>query len=198
MMGFGFDFNPELKQQFAREWNGRLHSVRMAGLVIGILMLVIGVLCLAFPIQSMYIGVIALTVFIVALGVFEIAEYASLPVYLRAGSLLASGILNIVIGILLMMLPAEGMVVAFSFMLAFNLMMIGVQELSFSSLLRYVEADSYGWVIASGILNIIFSIMLIFIPVTSSVALWIVIALYLIAGGISLLVECIKCKDLKM
>lgn len=197
MLGFGFDLDPQLKQQLAQEWNARVRSIRTTGFVVSILMIVVGVLCLFFPIQSIYIGATVLTFFIIAFGVFEIAEYLSLPAFFRMGGMLASGILNIVIGIMLLALPAESMVIAFSFMLAFNLLMLGVEELSFTSFLRAFNVANYGWVIASSVLNIIFALMLLFIPITSSVALWLCLALYLVAGGISLLIECVKSKNLK-
>lgn len=197
MLGFGFDFDPQLKQQLAQEWNARVRSVRTTGFVISVLMIAVGVLFLAFPVQSIYLGAAILTAFIIAFGIFEIAEYLSLPALFRMGGMLVSGILNILIGIMLMALPAEGMVIAFSFMLAFNLLMVGIEELSFTSLLRAFNVASYGWVIASGILNIVFAFMLIFIPITSSIALWICLALYLIAGGISMLIECVKSKNLE-
>lgn len=197
MLGFGYNLDPELKRQFAQEWNNRLHSVRVAGFIISILMIAVGVLCMIFPMQSLYAAAIIMTVFILAFGIFEIVEYASLPIYFRMGGLLASGIMNIIVGFMLLTLPAEGMVMVFAFLLAFDLLMMGIEELSFSSLLRFVAAESYGWVIANGVLNLIFGFMLLFIPLQSSVALWFVIAIYLVAGGITLLIECIKSKDLE-
>lgn len=197
MLGFGFDLDPQLKQQLAQKWNARVRSIRTTGFVISILMIVVGVLCLFFPVQSIYIGATVLTFFIIAFGVFEIAEYLSLPAFFRMDGMLASGILNIIIGIMLLALPAESMVVAFSFILAFNLLMLGVEDLSFTSFLRAFDVANYGWVIASGVLNIIFALMLLFIPITSSVALWLCLALYLVAGGISLLIECVKSRNLE-
>lgn len=197
MLGFGFDLDPQLKQQFADEWNERLHSIRMAGFIISILMIVLGVVFLIFPQQSMSVGLAILTLLIIAFGVFGITEYATLPFGFRMGGLLVSGILNILVGILLFSMPNDGMVVAFAFILAFELFMMGIEQLSFSSTLRFISASNYGWLIASGVLNIIFALFLLFMPLSSAVALWIVLAIYLLAGGISLLIECIKSKDLK-
>ena len=77
-------------------------------------------------------------------------------------------------------------------------MIMGIQELSFSSVLRFMELESYGWVIAMGIVNICLSVLFFCMPMASSAALGVIAAIYLLAGGITLIVETVKLKDRKI
>ena len=58
--------------------------------------------------------------------------------------------------------------------------------------------ESYDWVVVNGVLNIIISLLLFILPASSSVAILFLLAIYLIVGGVSLLIEYKKSKDLKI
>lgn len=193
-----YEFDDDFQDRFRNEWNQRLHSIRVSGLVIGILMTVLGIVCLIFPVQSVFVVEIIASLAIVVFGIFEIVEYIHIPFAYLLSGVLMSGILNIIVGIMLLTSPKEEMLFAFSFVIAIDLMITGIQELSFSSVLRFTQVESYGWVIAMGVINICLSLLFFCMPMASSTALGIIAAIYLLAGGITLIVHVAKLRDRKM
>ena len=193
-----YEFDENFRERFKENWNTQIHSMRVTCFVIGILMAVLGVVCLIFPVQSVFVVEVIASLAIMIFGIFEIIEYIRMPFAYLLSGVLMSGILNIIVGIMLLTSPKEAMLTAFSFIIAIDLMIMGIQELSFSSVLRFMELESYGWVIAMGIVNICLSVLFFCMPMASSAALGVIAAIYLLAGGITLIVETVKLKDRKI
>ena len=193
-----YDHNTDLGRAFAEQWNQRLRSVRIASFIVSILMLVFGVLCVVYPIVSVRVLSILAAVCIAAFGVFEIVEYCSLPLFLRTGGTMAAGVLNILFGVLLLSSPADVTVSTFSFLFALMLMLFGIEEIVMSSKLRYFGVSDYAWVVVSGVLNLIASAVFLILPMASAVFLNYVIAIYLLVGGATLLIEAFSMNDLKV
>lgn len=190
-------FRPDdsLREQLRAEWNKRIKKVRRAELILGIIMIVIGLLCIFFPMDSVSVMGIIASAAIMIFGIYEIVEYFSLPVYFRMGGLLVSGILNLLTGVLLLTLRAEEMLTIFSFLFAIDILMLGIEEISMSSSVAWIGLGDSGWLIASGVINILVSLLFFFAPVTSMMAIGILVGIYLIIGGILMLVEFNKTKD---
>ena len=190
--------DPETRDHIKREWNYRVKSIRRAELMMGIAMIVLGTVCIFYPRQSIYVLELIASFAILAFGIFKIAEYFSVPVYLRMPGLMVSGILDILISIMLMTSPSGVLLETFAWIMAIDLMVMGIEELSYSSVLKWISVESYDWVVVNGVLNIIISLLLFILPASSSVAILFLLAIYLIVGGVSLLIEYKKSKDLKI
>lgn len=76
-----------------------------------------------------------------------------------------------------------------TFMPAVLLIFSGAQKVSFASRLKYFGVQNTGMITASGVLNIILSVIFILLPFASTVVLNYIIAAYLIMTGIALCVE---------
>ena len=50
-----YEFDENFRERFKENWNTQIHSMRVTGFVIGILMAVLGVVCLIFPVQSVFV-----------------------------------------------------------------------------------------------------------------------------------------------
>ena len=146
-------------------------------------MLVLGILCIAFPFSSAYVMEIIASLLILAFGIAEIVIYMNAPIYVRFGGSLISGILNVILGILLLTSPSEELFTAFAFLLAVNLLMVGIEELE---------------LMANSIINIIAAVIFLMVPKTSAAFLSLFVAIYLITGGVSLLIGCFNAKELKI
>ena len=190
--------DPETRDNIKKEWNSRVKSIRRSELIIGIIMIVLGAVCIFYPRQSIYVLEMIASFAILAFGIFKMAEYFSLPVYMRMPGMLVSGILDILISVMLMTSPSGVLLDTFAWLMAIDLMVMGIEELSYSSVLKWVSVDSYDWVIVNGVMNIIISLLMFIMPAASSVAIMILVAIYLIVGGVSLLIEYKKSKDLKI
>ena len=120
------------------------------------------------------------------------------PIYVRFGGSLISGILNVILGILLLTSPSEELFTAFAFLLAVNLLMVGIEELEIYAKIRFFNAAGNGWLMANSIINIIAAVIFLMVPKTSAAFLSLFVAIYLITGGVSLLIGCFNAKELKI
>jgi uncharacterized membrane protein HdeD (DUF308 family) len=86
----------------------------------------------------------------------------------------------------------------FALLFGWILMIAGIEKISFGSKLNYFSISDYGWVNFSGIFNVIAALFFIFFPLVSTIALNMVLAIYLLVGGIYLFIEAISMTDPKL
>lgn len=192
-----FKNGDEILNEIREKWNKNLRSTRIWGFIAAVFMILIGILCIAYPIQSTYFIEVLASIAMLCFGIWEIVRYTQITPILRTGVSLASGILNIILALMLLTSPAEDMLLTFGFMFGLDLLMLGFEEITSSSRLGVIGIDGTGWLTADGVLNIIFGFILLFVPFASVAAVSVILAMYLIFGGISLFVFCINAKDLK-
>lgn len=189
------DDNIDLAGLFVENWNKRLKSFRVSGMVVAALMIVLGIVLCIFPSQSVRVIEIFAALMIMALGVYQFIDYFNLPVILQRGGVLINAILNVILGILLITSPASVTISAFAFMFGFLLMIFGIDLLAASGKLAYFNVTNYGWVIVTGIISIIASVFFIFLPLASTIALNYILAVYLLVGGVTVFIEALSMKD---
>lgn len=189
-----FDFYHE----FGEKWNQKLRSVRITGFVIGVLMLILAVLLMIFPVKSVFVFSTIAALLIVAFGFFRAVDYFCAQPFLRDPGDLVGGILNILIGVMLLCSPPEATVSTFTFLFGILLMVFGIHKIALAHKLSWVGIQNDGWVIASGVLNILAAVVFIVLPMVSSIMLNYMIAAYVLVGGVSLLIETAAMKDFKI
>lgn len=187
----------ELISEIKDKWNRNLRSMRVWGIIAAIFMIIVGFLCIVYPVQTTYAIEVMASVAILCFGIWEIVRYAQTTAFLRTGVRLASGILNVILGIMLLTSPAPDLLMSFGFLFGLDLMMLGFEEVTATSRYSAIGVTGTGWLTATGVLNIIFGIILLFMPIGSVVAVSVLLAMYLIFGGISLLIISIRAKDLR-
>lgn len=191
-MGPNFDYISE----FSDNWNKRISPLRKAGIIISVLMLILGVLLLIFPMQSAVVIEVIAALLIVVLGISQIVEYVRMPPYIRRAGILVLSILNIIFGILLAASPNKVGVPTFAFMFGLMMLMAGIDKLTLADRLKFFSVPNCGWVIASGVFSIIAAVFFIVAPFASTIVLSCFIAVYLLVGGLTLLVESLSMKDM--
>ena len=179
-------------------WNKQVKNFRVGGVIVGILMLILGIIACIYPVQTAVVVEVIAAILLLAFGIFEIAAHFSVPPMVRTGSGIVSGILNIIMAILLLTSPREDMLVSFSFLLAADLLFLGIEEISAAGKLSFLGVCGLGISTAGGVLKILFSFILILMPIASTAAASIVVGVYLIAAGISVLVSAFRAKEIKM
>lgn len=192
-----YDNGDELVQEMQEEWNKNLRSMRIWGIIAAILMIIIGVLCIFYPVQTTYAIEVMVAVALLVFGCWEIVRYTQRPIFLRTGASLASGILNIFLAIWLLTSPAIYMLMSFGFLFGLDLLMLGFEQMTMTGRLKSIGISGTGWMTASAVINIIIGIILLALPVASVATVSALLAVYLIFGGISLLILSINAKDLK-
>ncbi|MEE8704319.1 MAG: DUF308 domain-containing protein [Olsenella sp.] len=177
------------------DWKDKSRNVAKhvyrGGIVASILMVVLGVLITINPQASLVTLVWLMIAGFLIGGVYRIVTYGQMPYWLRPGYSLATGIMDVVCGILLalaaMNSPAytyDVFVVMIGLMLAFELLFAGVNQLSSAGVVRRMGGSS-GWAVAGGVLDLIAGILLLMTPGMGTLALMYILAFSLIVSGIS-------------
>ncbi len=161
-------------------------------------MIIFSFFCFARPMQTVTVLEVIVCVLLIAFGVYQIVDYANEPVWFRYAGGLVNGIFNIILGFLLLASPKEVGISTFAFLFGWGLMLTGIEKISMGNKLQFFEVENYGWLVASGVVNIVASLLFILVPLASTIALNFVLAIYLMVGGVTLLVEAVRMKELKV
>jgi uncharacterized membrane protein HdeD (DUF308 family) len=169
---------------------------RTAAIVVAICMIVLGILFFIWPLISaaglQFIAAIGILIF----GAFQIIRFIREPSGAKQGWTLASGILLVIVGIMALSMGVIDRAFMFSFLLGFLAMMAGINQLT--SVGAYKKAGmSTGWLVASGIINLILAAFLLISPLAAIWALQVVFGIYLLVGGIAFLAEMLAIKPAK-
>lgn len=184
-----FDSDFDYVQELIDTWNRRRKKLRTTYFIIAAILLIAGILTAIFPIRIFSFMQYLAAVAVIVIGVCHFVAFASMTYYFRDYMLLLSGILNILIGVMLFIMPVTLTVQVFTFMLAFILIFSGVEKLSLASRLRYFRIPHTRSLTFSGILNIILAVVFLLLPFVSALALNYILAAYLVIIGAALLIE---------
>ena len=184
-----FDSDFDYVQELIDTWNSRRKKMRAAYIIIAALLLIAGVLTAVFPAGIFTVIQYFAAVAVIAVGIYHFVAFASMTYYFRDYMLLLSGILNVLIGIMLFVMPVALTVQVITFLLAFLLIFSGAEKLTLASRLRYFRIPHSGSATFSGVLNIILAVVFLLLPFVSALALNYILAAYLVITGIALLIE---------
>ena len=193
-----FDSDFDYVQELIDTWNKKRKKVRTAYFIIAAVLVLAGILTAVFPVRVFAVIQYLAAAAVIVIGIYHFAAYTSMTYYFKDGMLIMSGILNILIGIMLLIMPVTLTVQVITFMLAFLLIFTGAQKISFASRLKYFQIPNTGSLTFSGILNIILAVIFLLLPFVSALALNYILAAYLIITGAALFVEAFGMHKLNM
>ena len=184
-----YDSDFDCMGDFIDRWNRRVKRARVLLVVLGVL-LVIGGIAVAVAPYSLYALIQAAAAFALALyGIFEAVSYFGTPELFRSPTLIVMAILNILLGVMLMTLPAYLTASTLVFLLGFLFIVTGIERLSFSSRMRYFQLPHTGMGAATGVINLLLGIVFLFMPLFSGLVLGYLVAAYLVVAGVTLIIE---------
>ena len=186
-----FDSDFDYVQELIDTWNRRRKKMRTAYFIMAAVLLIAGVLTAVFPVGIFAVIQYFAALAVIIIGIYHFVAFASMTYYFKDYMLLLSGILNVLIGVMLFVMPVTLTVQVITFMLAFLLIFSGAEKLSMASPLRYFRIPHTGSLTFSGILNIILAVIFLLLPFVSALALNYILAAYLLLTGAALLVEAI-------
>ena len=184
-----FDPDHDYVNEYIDTWNQTIRSAKAWMIALGAVLVLTGIASAVAPlgmyalIQGLIAGVL------IVRGGSNIASYIQTPVFFRNGATLAAGILNALLGVLFFALPASFTASTLGFLLAFLLIMTGIERLSFAQSMRYYQLEGSSAGTVMGIVNIILGVVLALTPLFTSVVLSYLLAAYLIVAGATLIVE---------
>lgn len=192
-----YDPERDYINDYIEQWNRTTKRAKAGMIILGVLLAIAGVGCAVAPVGTYALlqGIVA--AMLVLHGVGQIATYLQTPEFFRNGGQLACGILNAVLGVLLFTLPPAAMAGTIVYLMAFLLIMTGIERISFARQMRFYQIPSSSMGTATGVLNIILGVAFLFMPIVTSLMLSYLVAGYLIVIGITLVIEGISIKPVE-
>ena len=182
---------------FVERWNASVHRTRTWTIVIGVLLVLAGIASAVAPlsIYALIQGVVAAA--LIAGGIGETVSYARTPELFRSPTMLVMGVLNALLGVLLLALPAYLTAGTVVFLLAFLFIISGAERITYARRMRYFGLPDSGLTTFTGVLNVVCGVAFLLMPAFSGVVIGYVIAAYLIVGGASLVVEGVSMRPIE-
>ena len=184
-----FDSDFDYVQELLDSWNQKRKTIRTAYFIMAALLIIAGILTAVFPVSIFAVVQYMAAAAVIVVGIYHIITFASMTSFFSDYMLVISGILNILLGIMLFVMPVELTVAVITFILAILLIFNGAQKLAFASRLRYFRIPHSGTLTFSGILNIILAVVFLLLPFVSALALNYILAAYLLLTGAALAAE---------
>lgn len=182
---------------FIDQWNGRVRRMRVWTVVAGVLLVIAGAASALAP-YSLYATIQAIvSVALIVGGVGGLAAYARTPELFRSPGTLLMGVLNALLGVMLLTLPAYLTAGTLVFLLAFLFIVAGAERITAARRMRYFGMPHTGLATATGVLNVVAGVAFLLMPLASSLVLGYIMAGYLIVGGVSLVVEGLSMRQIE-
>lgn len=155
-------------------------------LVRGLFAILLGILAIIFPGSTLTVLVLFLGAYMFIDGIFSIVAAFNARRTMRTWAwLLASGVFGVIIGIITFFNPFAT-ALAILTLIAFWALIIGLAEIVWAVRLRNVIRGE-GWYIASGILSIAFSFLLLVLPAAGILTITYLFGIYAITIGVILI-----------
>lgn len=174
---------------FVERWNEGVRGTRALAIGLGALLALAGVASLASPFSLYAVIQTVIAVALIAGGTAGIVGYVRTPELFRSPVALVTGILNALLGVLVLALPSYLTAGTLTLLLAFLFIASGAERLSSAHRMRYFGFEGTGVSTATGVLNIVAGVVFLIAPLFSSLVLGYLMAAYLIVAGASLVAE---------
>lgn len=174
---------------FVERWNEGVRGTRALAIGLGALLTLAGVASLASPFSLYAVIQTVIAVALIAGGTAGIVGYVRTPELFRSPVALVTGILNALLGVLVLALPSYLTAGTLTLLLAFLFIASGAERLSSAHRMRYFGFEGTGVSTATGVLNIVAGVVFLIAPLFSSLVLGYLMAAYLIVAGASLVAE---------
>jgi uncharacterized membrane protein HdeD (DUF308 family) len=151
-------------------------------LALGLLILLLGFVALFAPVVTALATNYTLAWIAIAIGVLQLIHAYQTRKKIHPSWQVATGIVNLVVGALLLIYPVEG-IAAIALMLAALICTVGVAELFLAFQRR--PASGWGWVLASGIVSVLVGTLIAYgWPGDSFVLIGVYVGISMVSGGV--------------
>ena len=147
-------------------------------LIFGILMILGGFYALFNPLSALIAVALYLGVIFIAMGIGYLSTYRTV----KSGSILALGVIDILVGLLFVM--NLGITAAsLPFILALWALLVGVIQIILSVQFKNEEIPTWSWRMGTGILGVVFGLLMMIYPILGALAITALIGGSLIIFG---------------
>lgn len=102
-----FDSDFDYVQELIDTWNRRRKKMRTAYFIMAVVLLIAGVLTAVFPVGIFAVIQYFAALAVIIIGIYHFVAFASMTYYFKDYMLLLSGILNVLIGVMLFVMPGH-------------------------------------------------------------------------------------------
>lgn len=148
----------------------------------GVIAVLFGILLLVWPAATVFVLAIAFGIFAIADGIVVIISAIAGGKAPSRGWRITNGILNIIIGVMILLWPAATILVALIFVAVWALIS-GIMAITDGITLHSVTDSGWGWYIAWGVISVLFGILLVISPGIAAVTLIYLVAFYAVMAG---------------
>ncbi len=192
-----FDSDHDYVRDYIDRWNHEVKRTKVAMIALGAVLALAGVAAFAAPLGTYGVLQLVVACVLAVHGVGQIASWARTPEFFRNGATLAAGMLNVALGALFVILPSTFMAGTLVYLLAFLLIVTGIERVSFARQMRFYAIPAASTGTATGVLNIIIGVAFLFLPLATSIMLSYIVAAYLIIAGITLVAEGVSIRSIE-
>lgn len=153
-------------------------------LIFGILMILGGLYALFNPLSALIAVALYLGILFIAMGIGYVASYRTI----QSGSILALGIIDILIGILLVF-NLGATAASLPFVLGLWALLVGGIQIILAIQFKKMEIPTWSWRMGAGILGVVFGLLMFIYPILGALTITILIGASLITFGAFVVVE---------
>ena len=147
-------------------------------LIFGILMILGGLYALFNPLSALIAVALYLGILFIAMGIGYVASYRTI----QSGSILALGIIDILIGILLVF-NLGATAASLPFVLGLWALLVGGIQIILAIQFKKMEIPTWSWRMGAGILGVVFGLLMFIYPILGALTITILIGASLITFG---------------
>ncbi|MDE7180504.1 MAG: DUF308 domain-containing protein [Muribaculaceae bacterium] len=154
-------------------------------LITGILALGIGIWCMFCPLESMTVLAWFFACVILAAGVMNVAYgISNSHPHSNWGWSLALGLIEIICGVWLLVMPEAQLLTVFMWTVAFYLIFVCINAICEAFVLAGYARDWLGWMLIFLFATLVFAVIFLAGPIAGGVAIWLYIGISFIAFGL--------------
>lgn len=193
-----YDDGTNYRQEIRNFWNENVKKFRTSAICSGVVMLILGVIGIIWPIRSAVVVAYIMAAALIVFGIAKVVGYTRIPSYFRAGLGLVDGILDILLGVMLIFSGTDAMLYTLSFFFAFELIVTGIENLVIGNRIQFFGFMNTGNFTVSGVIDLIVGTILLFMPGASLLTMETMVIFFLITKGILLIADGVRAKNLNV
>ena len=193
-----YQSHQDMLSAYRDRWNRGLKAGKVFFIILAVLMILAGIATFVYPLNLYTVVQAAVAAALLVHGFMQVVSFVRATGLFKDPMLVVTGVLNILLGVVLLMLPSLFTATTLSFIMGMMLIMIGAERISHASHMRYFGMTGTGVTTVSGVLNVILGIVFLLAPLFSSVVLSYLVSAYLVGTGLTLLIEAVSMRRIEL
>lgn len=189
-----FDSSFDYRGEFIENWNRNIKKAKWTLVIVAAIFVIIGICLIAFPLATLAALMVAMGIMLIISGIWNIIAYCKTSAYFRDPVLILNGVLDIILGVMILTSPVFVTVATLAIILGFELLFSGIRRVAMASRLKFYRIMNTTLLTISGVIGIVVAVIYICMPYFAVASLNYILAFFMIADGIVMLFEAFSLK----